>query len=567
MKTLSITCQFAAHRAVQSRTGLSVIVFVGWFLLALLVNGCKSNEQPAPNQPPVVKVAATTASGTLNSVMALDATGTTDPEGKVLTYKWSIKSQPAGSNATITNADKPVASFTPDKPGTYVLVLTVTDADGQSASTEITVTVAIPGSPPVANAGVSSTVTVNQRVTLNGTGSSDPDGDRLSYTWALKSKPAGSTATIGSANAATANFTPDVLGTYVCSLSVTDGNWPSVSADVTITAAVPTVRETTGKWTAADGTGGGNEYTPRNHFYTFDVATNNQPISLTLTSSDINVGFYIYDPNGDPVDRFGAGFGRNQTEEATVTAGKYTVMVCSGQRYDIGGYTLRGRGLNSAFTRVAALRELASDVTFGTEGGGGTDITSRNHYYTFDVTADNAFTDINVQSTDLTLWMRLYGPTGAQIDYTFVGKPRFLINKLNKGSYRLWVGSGNRDAIGKYTLDVLGQVQNLKQTVFDFATIADTYRGKNATTTYTLTVTEDNTILDATVRSPDETGRLEIINPSGVRQDWTFSGNYTYLISAASKGQYKIVVTNGGGAGTGKYTLSVYGKFTDLKKQ
>lgn len=529
-----------------------------WFM-----DSCKQQETP-PNQPPVVKLATVNTTGALGTAMALDGTGTTDPEGKALTYKWTIKSQPAGSNASISNADKLVASFTPDKPGTYVLLLTVTDADGLSTSVEMTIAVAIPGRPPVVSAGTSATVAIGQRVTLNGT-ATDPDGDRLTYQWSFKSRPTGSQATLTNANAAAASFTPDLLGTYVCSLTVNDGNYPAVSADVTITATPPTFKEILGRWTDTDGTSAGNDYSPRNRFYTFTVAGSNQPVSLTLSSPDINVGLALYDPLNNQLQY--RNYGRSIEINETVNAGTYSVMVYTERRYDKGTFKLVGRGLDSEFTQRIDNRLTATDVSFGTEGGGGNDYTPRNHYYTFDVTSDNAFIDINAASATSGLWLSLFGPSGAQIRGTYVGTPRYLIEKLNKGTYGLWVGSGNRDAIAKYTLDVFGQVQNLKQTVFDFAQMADTYRGKNAVDTYTLTVTEDNTLLDATLRSPNDGGWLAIFDPSGVQLDATYSGNYRYLIKAVNKGQYKITVTNGGGSGIGNYTLSVYGKFTGLKKQ
>ncbi|MBO0949629.1 PKD domain-containing protein [Fibrella forsythiae] len=537
-------------------------------LLAALFTSCKQTDKPAPPQPPVVKVATTTTSATLGSSVVLDGSGSTDPQGQALTYKWTIKSQPDGSKATITNPTSLTAGFVPDKPGTYVLVLTVTASGGLSTSSEITVTVAIPGKPPVVNAGVSSTVSTGRKVTLDGSKTSDPDGDKLTYLWTIKSKPTGSAATITNATSPIAEFTPDLLGTYVFSLSVTDGNWPTVSADVTVTVTIPVVKEITGRWNTTDGTGGGNEYTPRNHFYTFDVATNNQPISLSLTSSDVNVGFYIYNPLGQEVNR--SGFGRNQTGDIVVNAGTYTVMVCSGQRYDIGNYVLKGRGFGSEFTRIPALNGRAANISFGPEGGGGTVFTPRNHYYTFEVTADNSVTDINMQSAQMPVWLTLIGPSGAEVDRnSFVGTPRYLINKLNKGVYGLWASSGSRDAIGTYTLDIFGQVQNLKQYVFESSTIADTYRGKNAPTVYTVNVTTDNTILDISLRSPDIRGAIYLADPNGTQVAAnSFYENYNYILKDVRKGQYKITIEpDRNSSGIGNYTLSVYGKFTDLKKQ
>lgn len=532
---------------------------------AHFITGCKKKE-PEPDKPPVVVIVNTSQTGTLGTAITLDGTGTSDPEKQTLTYKWTVKEKPAGSQVIITDPNSVKTEFKADKPGVYIFILTVTDSKGNSTPVEVSITVAVPGKPPVADAGPSGTINLNRRIRLDGSKSSDSDGDRLTYKWEFKSVPPGSKATILDADKAVAEFTADVLGTYVVKLTVSDGNWPAVSAEATITAMVPATREISGKWTAADGTGGGNEYTPRNHFYTFDVAANNQPVSLSLTSSDINVGFYVYDPNGQLVGQ--SGFGRNQLDDIIVNAGKYTVMICSSQRYDIGAYTLKGRGLSGEFTRVPALREKAVQVTFGPEGGGGGDYTPRNHYYTFEVTADNAVTDINLQSPEMPVWLSLFGPTGARVDITNYSAPAYMINKLNKGTYTLWASSSRRDAIGTYTLDIFGQLQNLKQYVFESSILSDEYRGKNATTTYTLNVTENNTILDVSLRSPEIIGYMQLFDPNGSRINATNWGSYEYMISDAKKGQYKIVVGPGGNtSGIGKYTLSVYGKFSDLKKQ
>ncbi len=91
------------------------------------------------------------------------------------------------------------------------------------------------GNPPTANAGVDLDAKVNSSVTLNGTGSSDPDG-ALTYSWALTTLPSGSSASVNSATQATATFTPDVEGTYVATLTVTDTDNNNATDATTITA-------------------------------------------------------------------------------------------------------------------------------------------------------------------------------------------------------------------------------------------------------------------------------------------------------------------------------------------
>jgi extracellular elastinolytic metalloproteinase len=89
--------------------------------------------------------------------------------------------------------------------------------------------------PPNANAGPDQNVTVNSLVTLNGTGSNDPDGgpSPLSFSWAQLSGPA---VTLNNPNTASPTFTPTTTGIRVFRLTVSDGaasDTDDVSVNVT----------------------------------------------------------------------------------------------------------------------------------------------------------------------------------------------------------------------------------------------------------------------------------------------------------------------------------------------
>jgi hypothetical protein len=168
----------------------------------------------------------------------LDGSASRDPNNTTVTYSWRIVEQPPGSHPTLTNATSAKPTFTADMAGRYVLALVCSDGTLTSPVDQVVIIVATGNLPPVANAGPDQTVTNGQLVTLDGTGSTDPNGDPLSYSWCLRGRPEGSTATLSGANTAHPTFTPDVAGSYVLCLTVNDGQSGSASDSVVVQARV-----------------------------------------------------------------------------------------------------------------------------------------------------------------------------------------------------------------------------------------------------------------------------------------------------------------------------------------
>ena len=96
-----------------------------------------------------------------------------------------------------------------------------------------------PNSVPVANAGSDRTVASNSTVTLDGSGSSDSDGDPITYLWGRVSGP---TVSLSNSNVSSPTFTAPtvtVRTSIVFSLTVNDGQVNSLSDTVNITVATP----------------------------------------------------------------------------------------------------------------------------------------------------------------------------------------------------------------------------------------------------------------------------------------------------------------------------------------
>ena len=104
----------------------------------------------------------------------------------------------------------------------------------------LTRTVRIGNDPPVADAGPDQINVAAGLITLDGSGSYDPDGDPITYQWSQISGP---TVSITGANTVQASFTSAEAQTYVFRLVVTDDKGASGQARVTIsTAAAPHVQ-------------------------------------------------------------------------------------------------------------------------------------------------------------------------------------------------------------------------------------------------------------------------------------------------------------------------------------
>ena len=101
---------------------------------------------------------------------------------------------------------------------------TYTASDGEFTDTAIvTVNVSPLNQPPSANAGADQTMPVAATVQLNGAGSTDPDGDTLTFQWSFQSRPAGSAAVLSNPTAVDPTFAIDQFGIYVVQLVVNDG--------------------------------------------------------------------------------------------------------------------------------------------------------------------------------------------------------------------------------------------------------------------------------------------------------------------------------------------------------
>ena len=200
------------------------------------ITAATANSAPTANAGPDQNV-------DVEATVVLDGSGSSDADNDSLTYRWTLVTRPYASSAMLLNATQLYPTLYVDAPGDYVVQLVVNDGTVDSASDTVRITASTVNSAPTADAGSNQNVDVGTLVTVDGTGSSDPDNnDTLSYTWVLQSKPSGSTVSISSqANAEMILFTPDVGGAYVVRLTVSDGSASSTDTVTISVAAVITI--------------------------------------------------------------------------------------------------------------------------------------------------------------------------------------------------------------------------------------------------------------------------------------------------------------------------------------
>ena len=89
---------------------------------------------------------------------------------------------------------------------------------------------------PIANAGKDRNVIAGGSAMLDGGASYDPDGDPITFSWTVMSRPAGSAASLSDPTSATPEFTLDQAGDYALSLTVNNGIADSPPDTAIITA-------------------------------------------------------------------------------------------------------------------------------------------------------------------------------------------------------------------------------------------------------------------------------------------------------------------------------------------
>ncbi len=152
---------------------------IGKDTVVITVNA--ANKPPIANAGPNQNITLPTDSVTLLG-------SGNDPDGTIVSYAWTKISGPSQFNIVSASQAQTVVSNLAQ--GTYQFQLTVTDNQGATGTSTVTVTVnAAPNQPPIANAGPDQSITLpTNSITLTGSGN-DSDGTIIAYRWRKISGP------------------------------------------------------------------------------------------------------------------------------------------------------------------------------------------------------------------------------------------------------------------------------------------------------------------------------------------------------------------------------------------
>jgi PKD repeat protein len=211
-----------------------------------------------PSDPPVADAGGLYNADEGGSVL-LDGSASSDPDGVIVAWDWDLDNNGSYETSGAT------ALFNAAADGVFTVGLRVTDDAGLTDTDTATVVVA--NLAPTANAGGPYAGNEGTAVLLDGTASSDPGNDIVSYQWDI-----GNDGTFD-LTGATASFVPADDGPIEVLLKVTDDAGATGTALVTVNVAnLPPVAEAGGPYSVVE-----------NNSVTLDASGSTDPGNDTLT--------------------------------------------------------------------------------------------------------------------------------------------------------------------------------------------------------------------------------------------------------------------------------------------
>lgn len=195
----------------------------GYYVIKLVVEdswGLSSSQiimltvgSPSQINLPVACFVDSVLTTAINRPVLIDASCSRDPNDLPLTYHWTV----LNGGVLLSTQDSPKAPFTSDVGGVFNVLLKVFNGQAYSIPQIARISVE-PNKLPIANAGENIVLRIGQTALLDGSGSSDPEGQKLEFLWTALSG-----GSVFNSNESNASFKADQPGTYTVSLVVNDG--------------------------------------------------------------------------------------------------------------------------------------------------------------------------------------------------------------------------------------------------------------------------------------------------------------------------------------------------------
>jgi len=220
------------------------------------------------NQPPKAQLSWSYLE---ERTVRFDATGSYDEDGKIVSYQWDFGDGYQGQGPVVTH------QYARD--GDYPVLLRITDNCGALVEMKKTVSVPPlpPNQPPVANFMCPSQVRVGESATFDASGSYDPDGSIVSFSWRFGD------GGVGYGTSVTHQY--QAAGTYTVTLTVTDNAGAKATASKIITVVLPV-----------------NQRPVAHLAWDISQPNPNQPVTFDASGSydpDGTIRSYLWDFDGD----------------------------------------------------------------------------------------------------------------------------------------------------------------------------------------------------------------------------------------------------------------------------
>ncbi len=223
------------------------------FVVAVMMTACGGggggNTNSVPNTAPIAN-AGLDQTVKIGDTVQLDGSGSGDVDGDTLAYTWSLNTIPAGSGASLSDPNIVDPTFVPDRPGTYVAQVLVSDGHSLSSSATVTITTltlsssTIPLSPSIITAGTPATLTATLPSLVSGAASTvmltiTPAGGSA----AVLTKTGGGAITLADLGTAVSVEAPPTVPTdnttFTCTLTVSTAAGLQVTATGVLSVVPP----------------------------------------------------------------------------------------------------------------------------------------------------------------------------------------------------------------------------------------------------------------------------------------------------------------------------------------